>query len=276
VKQHLAFFFLKILPRNLLSRFVGELVSWHLPWPLNRISVSIFAHYYNINISEAEKKLSEYDNIQSLFTRRLKPGARHIESDLVHPADAQLTSHGLIRSDEVIQAKGITYRLSEFLGEDATRFIGGYYLTYYLCPTDYHRVHSPAQLTVERVRFIPGDLWPVNETSVRKVPRLFAINERVAAFGNGGRLAMVMVGATNVGKIKLSFLEGVSNNGGEIREVTLNPPRVLAPGEEFGVFHMGSTVVVLLDPSYLVKNVNSGTVRLGQAIPLGAAVELSH
>lgn len=254
MKQSLALLLLKILPRNLLSRITGVLVSMKLPPPLGPLSVSMFASYFRINLNEAEFPIEKYPTIQALFTRRLKPGLRTAKSKLVHPCDSVISSHGRIQSGEVLQAKGLNYSLTDLMGQNADRFIGGYYITYYLCPTDYHRVHSPADWDVQSLKHIPGDLWPVNEASVRKVPKLFSRNERVVGVGVGrgrdGSLAMVMVGATNVGNIKTAF----------------QAPSQLRVLDEFGVFNMGSTVILVLDSSYKVEGVASGPVLLGQAI----------
>lgn len=268
VKQNLAFLLLKILPRNLLSRLVGALVSLRLPQPFRKIIIQNFANYYKINVAEAEKTIDEYSSIQDFFTRRLKKGIRPISGSLVHPADAVITSHGRIHSSELIQAKGLSYSVAELLGENTLRFEGGYYITYYLCPTDYHRVHCPCEYRIEKIRFLSGDLWPVNAISVLKVPKLFAINERVVSIGNGGSLSLVMVGATNVGKIRLSFSGEISR--GFDNTIEFHPPKKLSVGEEFGVFNMGSTVILLLDPSYQVAEVKSGAVKLGEK--LGAQI----
>jgi phosphatidylserine decarboxylase len=242
------------------------LVRLRLPGPLNRWSVGAFARYYGINVAEAEFPLDRYRDIQSFFTRRLKAGARPLEGPLVHPVDGKITCFGKITDGSLVQAKGVTYGLSELLGEDDARFAGGTYAVYYICPTDYHRVHSPCEFEVARARFIPGDLWPVNGESVRRVPGLFCRNERVAIFGNGGRAALVMVGATNVGRMSLSFTSDVSNRGGEVREVVLTPPVRLHAGDELGVFNMGSTVILVMDSSYSLGGLKAGAVKLGQAL----------
>jgi phosphatidylserine decarboxylase len=266
MNQNIVLLLLKILPRNLLSRMTGVLVSMKLPPPLGRWSVLCFAKYFRINLNEAEFGIEKYPTIQALFTRRLKVGLRTAKGKLVHPCDSNISSHGRIQSGEVLQAKGLNYSLRELLGEENSevvdKFIGGYYITYYLCPTDYHRVHSPADWDVQKLRHIPGDLWPVNEASVRKVPKLFSKNERVVGLGNSssGRLAMVMVGATNVGNIKIAF----------------QAPAKLKVLDEFGTFNMGSTVILVLDSSHKVENITSGPVLLGQAISREVGRELSH
>ncbi|MBX9766605.1 MAG: archaetidylserine decarboxylase, partial [Bdellovibrionales bacterium] len=167
------------IPKNQLSQIVGKLVETKLPGPLAGASVKAFAKYYNINLSEAEKPVGEYRSIADLFTRRLKAGARPVQGSLVHPCDAVISESGFASDGILIQAKGLTYSLEALLAdwELAERFRSGLYATYYLCPTDYHRVHSPVTGSVKKAIYVPGTLWPVNTWSVQRVRNLFAINE---------------------------------------------------------------------------------------------------
>ena len=43
----------------------------------------------------------------------------------------------------------------------AAQFTGGEYVTIYLSPRDYHRVHTPVSATLSAYDYIPGQLWPV-------------------------------------------------------------------------------------------------------------------
>ena len=99
---------------------------------------------------------------------------------------------------------------------------------------------------------IPGKLWPVNDWSLAHIDELFSINERVVTYIDGamGRVAVVMVGATNVGKISVAYDSFLSNVTGTKNAVTRNysPPLPTRPGDRLGTFHMGSSVVVLLEP----------------------------
>jgi len=87
---------------------------------------------------------------------------RQVSGSFVHPVDGRLTEQGEVRAGELVQAKGWNYSLAEFLGsEDLARaYEGGQYLTYYLCPADYHRVHSPAEGSLVSARHIPGCSGP--------------------------------------------------------------------------------------------------------------------
>lgn len=254
-----AFFFnlMYLLPKNLLSRWVGRLVHLRLPDPLRLWSMRWFAGRYRIDLNEAEKPLEEYASIGDLFVRRLKPGLRPVDegSFAVHPCDAMMTKNGPVEDDMLIQAKGKYYGLEEFVADGglAKKVSGGSYFTYYLCPTDYHRVHSPVEGRVRRVLYVPGKLWPVNEWSVDNIDRLFAVNERlvVEIETEKGPVVLVMVGATNVGKMTLSFDERWVTNGpeGSPKQKDYAASVALKKGQELGIFHMGSTVIMLYPPS---------------------------
>jgi phosphatidylserine decarboxylase len=194
-----------LLPKNQLSRLTGWLVALRLPWPFGPWLVRAFAAYYRICLDEAEHPLDYYRSIGELFTRALKPGTRPIHQGAVHPADGRIATWGAVEQHTLLQAKGKTYTLQSLL-QDTTageRFEEGYFVTYYLCPADYHRVHCPVSGYVMCSMHIPGNLWPVNAWGVRSVENLFAVNERVVIDIQCGQahVCVVMIGATNVGKM---------------------------------------------------------------------------
>lgn len=207
-------------------------------------------------MDEASKNWDQYASIGDLFTRTLKPGTRPIaHTPLIHPCDSQITENGPIEKDRLIQTKGKYYHLGALL-EDAkiaTFFYSGSFITYYLCPTDYHRVHSPVTGEIESIVYIPGSLWPVNQVSVRHINNLFSVNERVIVNIESkevGKVSVVFVGATNVGKITLSFDPSLVSNqlirNRKAQKVIYSAKPKVIKGEELGVFHMGSTIILLL------------------------------
>lgn len=246
----------RLLPKKQLSRFVGAFVHLQLPQPLRVLSIRLFASYYRIRIDEAEMPIDSYRSIGDFFVRRLKSGLRPLgASRLVHPADSVITQKGELSSGTLLQAKGKTYRLNDFLGEiSSDRYLGGAFATYYLCPTDYHRVHSPIRGAIGRVLWIPGELWPVNSWSTQNIDQLFSINERVVIeiLTDEGPLAFVMVGATNVGQMSLSFWPDFRTNCANQNKPLLQDFKgqiQITKGQELGAFHMGSTVVLCLTES---------------------------
>jgi phosphatidylserine decarboxylase len=267
---------LKVLPKNYLSYSVGKFASLRLPGPLNEAVIQWFAKRYKVSLSDAKKELSQYKSLSDFFTRELKEGIRPVGEGVVHPADSVISECGEIWEQTLVQAKGKTYDLTSLLKDPglAARLEGGKYLTYYLCPTDYHRVHSPVDGTIARCSYIPGKLWPVNSWSVNNVNDLFPVNERLAIEINvRGKLAVaVMVGATNVGKMTVNFDSKICTNqlvGGEPMTSTYDPPKNIEKGGELGIFHMGSTVVMLYEKDLLpmkVVSLKGKRVQYGQSL----------
>ncbi|MFN3453993.1 MAG: archaetidylserine decarboxylase, partial [Pseudobdellovibrio sp.] len=205
------------LPKNHLSYIVGKIVHLPLPSIIWTPLIKIFAKYYNINLNEAEKPVSEYTSLGDFFVRKLKTGARPLGFTWAyHPADSVITQADTITDGKLIQAKGKTYNVNDFIAdsEGLKKYDLGQFLTYYLCPTDYHRVHSPVSGVIQKVVHIPGALWPVNNWSTDNIHELFSINERVYVEikTERGLVGAVFVGATNVGQIELSFDSDVRGN----------------------------------------------------------------
>jgi len=147
----------------------------------------------------------------------------------------------------------------------------GVHATLYLSPSMYHRVHVPVDGRISAWRYLPGRLYPVNAMAVRNVEGLFTVNERVVVridSDDVGPVAVVLVGATNVGRMTLSFAGLVTNAGGPPTYVRLDPALPVRRGDELGAFNLGSTVVLLAaDASLEPAGVREGDiVRVGQPL----------
>ncbi len=252
-------FLLYLVPKNWLSRMVGWAVGRRWLFGFHLFIRDAFIRHFRVDVSEAESPLAQYPTLGSFFIRRLRSGARPIgNTALVSPVDGMLTERGTLepRSDPVLtQVKGIGYTLRSLLGEnwEADTYVGGAFLTLYLAPWNYHRIHAPAEGKVLRVSHIAGALWPVNPWSVQHIPDLFVRNDRVLVEMEcaGGRALIALVGATNVGRITLSFCpELVGNSGSGIRDWKPADELRLDKGADLGCFEMGSTVVMILDAGW--------------------------
>lgn len=278
LKDKVLHYVMPILPKDDLSHWVGRLAHQRLPGRLGRSSVELFAKAYDINMAEAEYPLEHYQSIGELFSRRLKPGARPIGlGPVVHPADSQITEAGRIEEQTLIQAKGLDYKVTELLRSPyfSAAFEGGAFFTYYLCPTDYHRVHSPVDGRIVWSCHVPGEFWPVNSWSVRNVSQLFSRNERVVVMMETprGKAALVMVAATNVGNMSMAFDPQISTKDrlGErhVRERVYDPGVAVAKGAEIGAFNMGSTVIMLYEKGVVESDpqlYRNRHVKMGQAL----------
>jgi phosphatidylserine decarboxylase len=99
-------------------------------------------------------------------------------------------------------------------------------------------------------RYIPGDLFSVNQVTAQNVPRLFARNERLVCHFDteAGPMAMVLVGAMIVAGIETVWSGQVAPPPREPVEVdylSLPESVALEQGEEMGRFMLGSTVILL-------------------------------
>ena len=268
---------LSIFPKSLLSSWVGRVMHYPLPPPFAQTSVRLFAHWYHLNLAEAELLLERYPTIGALFSRRLKPGVRPIGQGPVHPVDALITASGPIDQRTLLQGKGSTYTLEELVHNPqvAKHFEHGSFLTYYLCPTDYHRVHAPVDGAVRWSCHIPGACWPVNAWGVQTVAKLYCVNERVVTLLETprGYVAVVMVAAMDVGQMTLAYDAAITTTRRgprrTITETVYTPPKPLTTGEELGVFHLGSTVIVLFAPGVLpgdVRPLQGCRVTMGESL----------
>ncbi|MEO1227298.1 MAG: archaetidylserine decarboxylase [Myxococcota bacterium] len=260
------------IPRRRLSRVVGSWAQLR-----SRMAVRRFAAALRLDLDEAEFPLGSYPTVESLFTRRLRAGARPVDPRpevLVAPVDGTLNAAGGA-SSTLPQAKGRTYTVEALRGG---RRAGGRgfeprsFATFYLSPRDYHRIHAPVSGRIEGWTHIPGDLFPVNRTSVERVDAVFARNERVIVHLESesfGGVDVVMVGATIVGKIYVSHAPELGTNVDHRRAIARHvPPRPVQveKGEEIGVFGLGSTVILLVERRLRGWPEPGAGVRMGTAV----------
>jgi phosphatidylserine decarboxylase len=193
----------------------------------------------------------------------------------VSTSDGTVVESGLAEAGKLLQAKGVLFSLDELIGdpESATRLEGGSYFITYLSPWDYHRVHSPVAGRVVGWRHIPGVLFPVNARSVNREPRLFVGNERFVTFieGEAGFAAVVMVAAVGVGHVTASYDDDVATHRANFQRAShrrYEEPRPIARGGELGIFHLGSTSIVVFERG----RVTLDALEPGAGIKMGVAV----
>ncbi len=252
-----------------------EQPSFAVPW-----AVGIFARAYKIDLQEISEPVESYKSVADFFIRDLKPGQRPIESQLVSPVDGRLRGVEQISDTALLtQVKDRRFAIKKLLANDsgAQKYIAGTALTLYLAPHNYHHVHSPVSGTIKGYSYIPGALWPVNDWSFNAIKELFAINERLVIYIDSafGEVAVVMVGATNVGRMRLTFADLVTNScpwaNRTVQHHTLPVPQAIKAGERIGTFELGSTVVMLLQsqaPAIRaeLRQSSDRVMRLGQTL----------
>jgi phosphatidylserine decarboxylase len=267
----------KFLPLSYLSWFLGALARLPLPQPLARLTIMIFARAYKIDPSQATKPLNHYRSIGDFFIRDLKPELRPIEGPIVSPVDARVRNAQRTPPDGVLpQVKEKTYTLQALLGDSqlAEEFSKGYFWNFYLSPSDAHHIYAPVSGQIVQTIHIPGKLWPVNDWALESVEELFAVNERVVSIieSEYGKFAVVMVGATNVGRISLAYHALITNRypwkSKQLHSIAHSEPIAVVCGEKLGTFMMGSSVVVLSDsvPTGIREFREKSSIRIGQSL----------
>ncbi len=266
--------FLTLLPKNLISKIFGYFSTLKLPRFMMIPLLKAFAKAYKINLDEAELEIKEYASLNQFFTRALRAEARIIDSAenaVVSPTDSKITSFGNINQSTIIQAKGIDYSVKELLGSEKyyPSFTNGKYITFYLSPQDYHRIHSPFAGQILGYYYEPGKLFPVNDLAVLNIRGLFPKNERLITFlqTEYGKIAVIKVGASNVGKIRVTYDNKIVTNNWirfskqhEYKDVSI----MIDKGSEMGRFEMGSTVILVFE---------NDTIDLSESIVLGEKIQ---
>ncbi len=265
------------LPKQALTRLAGRIASRQRGETTTQL-IRWFVGKYGVDMSEAaEPDIAKYLSFNDFFTRELKPGARPLaQADLVCPVDGAISQFGAMDGDQIFQAKGHRYSSTALVGGDAelaAQFSQGYFATLYLSPRDYHRIHMPCDGELQRMIYVPGELFSVNPATARGVPGLFARNERVVCvFEHQGRpWVLVLVGATIVGSMATVW-HGVvkrSRQGG-VREWDYRNQGIrLTQGQEMGRFLLGSTVVMLFPKGVMQFNADwtpTRPIRMGEAM----------
>ena len=267
-----------MLPHRLLSRIVYWATRW--TWrPWKNFLIGRVVKSYSVDMTQAaQTDPFAFASFNAFFTRALKPGARHALADaraIACPADGRISQFGAIREGRIFQAKGQDFSVTELLADEseAAKYTNGQFITVYLSPRDYHRVHAPLSGTLRETVHIPGRLFSVAPLPVAHVPRLFARNERLVCHFDGahGPFAVVLVGAMLVSGVETVW------SGVEIPPYASAIQRKDWRGKdvhlerfaELGRFNMGSTAILILpaavaelDPGLAPE----GFVEVGQEI----------
>lgn len=268
-----------LLPKQAITALAGKLA--HLKGGNTTTAViRWFVKRYNVNMSEAANPdIASYTTFNAFFTRPLAPHARPLaHADFICPVDGAISQFGKIEQDQIFQAKGHHYTTTALVGGNATtakQYENGMFACLYLSPKDYHRIHMPCDGHLQKMTYVPGDLFSVNPATAQGIPGLFARNERVVCEFTSeqyGNFVMVLVGATIVGSMATVWHDAPHG--------IINPPRLatvktwtytdknirLKQGDEMGRFLLGSTVVMLFQKNSLAFN---PTWKPAQPIKLG-------
>lgn len=277
-----------ILPKRQLTAIAGWGAECRGGW-LTRWIIILFVRSYKVNMQEAQHPdVANYATFNEFFVRPLRENARPIDSDptvIVLPADGIISQLGPIVEGQVFQAKGHHYSLEALLaGNESmiTHFRNGSFVTTYLTPRDYHRVHMPCDGVLREMLYVPGDLFSVNPLTTANIPNLLARNERLICMFDTdfGPMLQILVGAAIIGSIETVWASTITPpRMGIIKRwsyprVNATDAVVLLKGQEMGRFKLGSTVINLFSDKNVLLGEHLSTdyiTRIGQPLAYGTA-----
>jgi len=280
--QKLKIYIQYILPQHLLSYLAGKVASCQIAFVKN-LFIKWFIKKYAVDLTQAQiQNINEYKNFNAFFTRRLLVNSRPIAQDkntIISPVDGVISAFGNIQKNQILQAKGFEYTLENLLVNDAfvDKLINGEFITLYLSPKDYHRVHMPITGQLLKTIYVPGKLFSVNINTTNHIKNLYAKNERVIVFFQTslGIMVLILVGAIIVSSINTNWLKkDVLRAAKKIKSWNhSNENIIFAKGAEIGYFELGSTVIVLLEKNNYQWREN---INLAEKVFYGTSISQLH
>ena len=281
LKKIILSYWLYFIPHHLVSRFTYIITRTH--HPLTHYLIKLYIKMFKINISECEEEnIEKYNTFCDFFTRKLKKGIHVIDKSnksVVSSCDGRILQFGQIEDKSILQVKGIKTSIQSLLCNDkelSSIYSKGSFLTIYLSPKDYHRVHSPANGKLMKTLHVPGRLFSVADHAVECIKDLYAKNERLVCHFKDDSInfSVIFVGAINVSSIETQWKGEVSPPMPKklISTKYGNKNIVINKGDEVGMFKSGSTVVLLF-----TENVKlSDKIKVNQAIRVGQKIGMIH
>lgn len=241
-------FFLHCISCPCISRIYGRVTRIKRPRRLARFMIRAFLRNYPIDMSRFQGTANDYSSLAEFFVRPLHETAIPPRSFqfLVSPADGRLVGMETVEKNSATQVKGLSYSLSQLMGEEIDFSPGWHVATVYLSPSDYHRFHHPLDGRATGTRRLGASRFPVNPMGSRLIPRLFVRNERIVVRYEHGNSCFFLaaVAATFVGGIHMTLPVPPRKNRNQLVQDT--PVRQL---DELGRFNLGSTIVLLVPAS---------------------------
>ena len=242
----------KIIPQHFTSRLVGRIAS-SKNYVVKTLLIHLFKTFYKVSLANAKiQRVEDYNSFNEFFTREITIESikdKQTSGLIFSPAEGMISQIGEIRDEKLIQAKGHSYSLAELSGLDIEPYAGGSFITIYLSPSNYHRVHLPISATLKKTVSIPGALYSVNTATERSTPNLFCKNERlVCQFeSERGPILVILVGALIVASIEMDW-EGPASP--YLTQEVTNYSLHYTDRSEIGKFLLGSTVICCFPPNH--------------------------
>ncbi len=201
----------------------------------SRDQIDTFIETLGVDTSEIEKPVDAYASLDEFFSRRLRPGARPIDSNpdhLLSPCDGRALVWQRLGDGHLV-VKSSRTTIAEIIGDSAIagEFTDSAVLLVRLAAADYHRCHFPAAGIAHAPQAVGTRLHSVHPIALAAGAPSFA-NYRVRTRIDSdafGPLLIIEVGALTVGSIVQTF----------------TPSRV-ERGQEKSYFRFGGSALLML------------------------------
>lgn len=226
-------------------RYICSMLGWYQDSRLSKRAIKPFVKKHKIAMTDFIIPEGGYTSFNDFFIRKLKAGARTIDTNqnvIASPADCKLFIIDNITNESEFFVKETKFNLEKFLNnkELAEQFQHGTLMIMRLAPYDYHRYHFPVDCVPAAHKLINGVFESVNPLVYKAGVQPLTENERhliMLKTDHFGDVAMMPVGALFVGRIIQTYL----------------PNSPVKKGDEAGYFAFGGSTVVLLFKKGTVK-----------------------
>ncbi|WP_017380171.1 phosphatidylserine decarboxylase [Paenisporosarcina sp. TG-14] len=226
----------------------------------SRKIIPSYIRTYRIEMKEVSQSIDTFPTLHDFFIRKIQSQYHPIvngEMVASSPVDGKVESAGSITSNGTFLVKEKAYTVTNLLGnvDQASLYVDGTYIVFYLSPADYHRIHSPVNGHVKKQVTLGEKSYPVNQAGLTYGKTPISGNYRQITnliCSNLKHCAVISVGAMFVNSIQMT-----------------NTSRDWKKGEEIGYFTFGSTVVLLFEKNafQLDSSITPGSrVRVGEKI----------
>lgn len=256
-----------LTPHSFITLIIGKIAHSNIKWFKNFL-INIFIGIYKPNMEEAIfSEINKYPNFNSFFIRELNYSKRPIlpnDTIILSPVDGKISDYGNMKEDTLIQAKKFRYTASNLLSDvTISRDLQlCSFVTLYLAPEDYHRIHAPIAGVIKKTKYIPGSLYSVNESAQKNIPSLYLRNERAWMQIENKQFPyiLVFIGASIVRSIIPFWLNSNSINHNNILDAWNCGPSInesnVTQAQYLAHFSMGSTVIMLLPKKISADQLN--------------------
>lgn len=201
----------------------------------SRDQITSFIETLGVDTTEIEKPIEAYGSLDEFFSRRLRPGARPVDSNpdhLLSPCDGRALAWQCLVDGRLV-VKSTRTTVAEMIGDPVTaaEFSNAAVLLVRLAAADYHRCHFPASGVAHAPQAVGDRLHSVHPIALEAGAPSFA-NYRMRTRIDSdafGPLLIIEVGALTVGSIVQTFA----------------PSRV-ERGQEKSYFRFGGSALLML------------------------------